>query len=162
MRPYIELRHLYAVVERAQGDSAVDAQNRDYDTGFGEQFLGQWIIEGTRPPGAEPSRMIRKVGGIATDFAGEPADLTTGVGRKQATISYLSTLRDQYATAFSVDDPLNNTHFSAYSRRPMMATIAGDFVWALGSVLELVVALPTDADDFGEGAGDTPFGDLEM
>ena len=135
--PYVELRHLFGRVEQAQtSDAAVDQQNRGYDNSTGMAYLTAWIAEGTRPPGAPAFP--------APGRDADPVDLTASDGRKAAAIAYCESRRGKFAKSFHTDDPASNPYLHPYDRRPMIAVLAEDFVWAYGEVIELIEAAELD------------------
>lgn len=148
--PYVELRHLFArLVQSQQVSDAVDRQNRGYDMATGASYLAQWIVGGVRPPGAVPFNAA------VTGEDGEPFDLSTTSGRRAASLRYCEVRRDKFARAFRIDDFRSNPHFSPFDRRPMIAALAPDMVWAFDAVAALIEDLelsdsPADADELAD------------
>jgi hypothetical protein len=148
--PYVELRHLFArVVQAPQDSDAVDTQGRSYDNATGAMYLGQWIADGARPPDAPPFTAS------LTTTDGEPFDLSTTSGRRAASLRYCQLNRDKFARAFRIDDFRSNPHFSPFDRRPMIAALAPDMVWAFDAVAALIEDLelsesPVNADELAD------------
>ncbi|MDQ1250774.1 MAG: hypothetical protein QG597_5154, partial [Actinomycetota bacterium] len=151
--PYVELRHLFArVVQAPQDSDAVDSQGRSYDNATGAVYLRQWIVDGVRPPEAPAFTTA------VTTEDGLPFDLTTVEGRRAAALRYCELNRDKFARAFRIDDFRSNPHFSPYDRRPMIAALAPDMVWAFDAVAALIEEL-----ELGEAAVDADeLADLEL
>lgn len=132
--PYVSLRHTFATVLQADGGTVADAGNRAFDKSTGDAYLVQWIVDGWRPA-AGPAAQWDK------DASGSVVDLATGQGRKDAAIGFLTAFRDEYSEHFHPDDPRLYPGFRPFDRRPLMATIAPDFVWAMDEVLAMVEAI---------------------
>ena len=144
LRPYVVLRHTFAkVTQTVQQSQEADAGGRTYDKASGRRYLTQWIVRGWRPVGA--TAVPRD-----TDVDGGQVDLSTPEGRKLAAIGFLATFRDHYANYFHPEDPRLNPGLMPYDRRPMIASIITDVIWALDAVRDLVEAIPV--------GGETPSG----
>jgi hypothetical protein len=131
--PYLELRRLFANVVQAQiAAEAVDVQGRAFDRSAGVGCLSEWIVDGTRPLGAPPANEL------LSDDGGLPFDLDTRAGRSAAALSYCEVSGDKFARAERADDGTADSVFSAFDRRPLMAWLAPDMVWACTEVAELV------------------------
>lgn len=135
--PYIELRHLYATVTQ---DEVVDAQTigaRRLDHQRAVKHLTRWITDGYRPLGGNS---------FSTPEPG-PTDLESPAGRKQATLDFLSQHAANYRSEFKVDSSEPNPHLRAYDRRPMLAALAKEVVWALESVHSIVSSISTSSEE---------------
>ncbi len=137
--PYIRLRHTFAKVVEAQGGEPADNGNRTFDRSTGNLYLQRWIADGWRPPGAPTPSWAKGRDGSALD-------LSKSTGRAEAARTFLTEFRDAYASYYHTEDQRLFARFKPYNRRPLMGTIAPDFVWALDEIRGMV-----DKLDFGEG-----------
>lgn len=137
--PYRTLRHTFAEIVQSEQDSqARDKGNRSFNKTTGSSYLARWILDGWRPTGAPAPN-------ATNDVNGQQTDLATAKGRKAAAVGFLSDYRQEYADYFHPEDPRLNPGLHPYDRRPMMAAIAPDVVWALEAVLDLVGDIELDA-----------------
>ena len=138
LRPYIVLRHNFArVTQTVEETQYADSGGRTHDRATGRSYLAQWIAHGWRPAGAPPAKWIK-------DVNGEAADLATPAGRKDAAIGFVTSFHEQYAGYFHPEDPRQNPGLRPFDRRPMIAGLIRDFVWALDAVRDLVEEIPLD------------------
>lgn len=135
LRPYVALRRLFGtVIQAPQAELRVDDEGRGYDTAPGQQYLRQWIFGNHRPPDAGtlgPERTATKLG----------MSLTDAEARREATLQYLRDNRENRARVYNTDDPMRNPALRQFDRRPLAATLAVDFVWALDEVIRIVESL---------------------
>lgn len=142
--PYIRLRHTFAKVIQAQGGEQADYGNRTFDRSTGILHMQRWIGGGWRPPEAPAPSWTQ-------DGEGHAADLSTSSGRMEAARTFLTAFRKDYASYYNTDDPRLFEKFQPYNRRPLMGTIAPDFVWALDEILAMLEALDLGGDDRADG-----------
>ena len=136
--PYVTLRHTYAkVTQTVEETQEADGGGRTHDRATGRSYLTNWIVQGWRPPGAPPATW-------KSDVNGQDLDLTTASGRRDAAVAFVTLFRDEYAAYYHPEDPRLNPGLKAFDRRPMIASVVTDFVWALDAVLEVLQEISLD------------------
>ena len=138
LQAYRTLRHTFAEL--------LDAIEPVYDNTNGDYYLQRWIVDGWRPTGADPARW--NIG-----MSGDVVDLGAPEGRKEAALAFLTHFRDKTIEDYHPEDPRANRGLHPYNRRPMMAAIADDFVWACSQVMEMVQTIDVGEEGSGPGSG---------
>ena len=66
------------------------------------------------------------------------SSILTSAGRREAALACCQRQSRKFAEMFKTDAPARNPYLAAFDRRPMVAALATDFVWAFDAVASLI------------------------